>query len=560
MILAARRPPLGDAAAHVASVAPAHGAAGDSLTVAGWTVVSRVTGLVRIAATGAVLGPTLLGNTFQFTNTLPNLLYYGLLAGSLYSSLLVPALVPHVDRGDRGSAERLAGGFLGVTLLGLVVLVPLAVLLAPVTLGLTSPEQAGMAGPQQARLALLLFLMFVPQVFCYAFVGAASATMNAHGRFGLAAAAPALENVGIVAVLSVVAVLRHARPAGPDDVGPSELLLLGLGTAGAVAAHAALQWWGARRAGVTLRPLAGWRDPDVARILRRALPSLGQAGGLAVQVLVLLSLANGVAGGVVALQMALGFVYLAVAVGVTPIALATLPWLARLFVGSDGETFHDTFIRSVRLALFVAVPAAVGCLTLSPLLSRLVTAGGMATAAGAAMVSGPLAALATAIVGQAVFATCSYAFYARMDTRSPLLATLIQVCVCLLGATLALELLDGTRLLVGLGASYSAGTIAGATFMWRLLARRLVAGRERLLPSVLRTSCAALATVLPVWATARVLSSAWPAGAGEAVGALAAAAVGAGTFLTASRMLHAPEVAWLAQSVRRGARRLERLP
>ena len=75
-------------------------AAGDSLTVAAWTVVSRVTGLVRIAAIGAVLGPTLLGNTFQFTNALPNLLYYGLLAGSLFSSLLVPALVHHVDVQD----------------------------------------------------------------------------------------------------------------------------------------------------------------------------------------------------------------------------------------------------------------------------------------------------------------------------------------------------------------------------------------------------------------------------------------------------------------------------
>src|SRR5882757_4930482 len=82
------------------------GAAGDSVTVAAWTLVSRVTGVVKIAAIGAVLGPTFFGNAYQFTNSVPNLIYYGFLAGSLFSSLLVPALVHHIDTGDRASSER----------------------------------------------------------------------------------------------------------------------------------------------------------------------------------------------------------------------------------------------------------------------------------------------------------------------------------------------------------------------------------------------------------------------------------------------------------------------
>ena len=71
------------------------------MTVAAWTIVSRVTGLARFAVIGAVLGPTFFGNTYQFTNSLPNLVYYGFLAGSLFSSLLVPALVRHIDAGEQ---------------------------------------------------------------------------------------------------------------------------------------------------------------------------------------------------------------------------------------------------------------------------------------------------------------------------------------------------------------------------------------------------------------------------------------------------------------------------
>ena len=96
-----------------AELAKPASAAGDSLTVAAWTVVSRVTGLARVAVIGAVLGPTYSGNTYQFTNTLPNLLYYGFLAGGFFSSLLAPALVRHIDIGNRRASERVAGGFLG---------------------------------------------------------------------------------------------------------------------------------------------------------------------------------------------------------------------------------------------------------------------------------------------------------------------------------------------------------------------------------------------------------------------------------------------------------------
>ena len=530
-------------------------AAGDSLTVAAWTVVSRVTGLVRIAVIGAVLGPTLLGNTFQFTNALPNLLYYGLLAGSLFSSLLVPALVHHVDAQDSRASERLAGGFLGVTLIALAVVVPLALVLAPELLAVTAPHGADPASAaEQARLARLLFLMFVPQVFCYAIVGTASATMNAHRRFGLAAAAPALENIGIILVLCLTAVVMSADPSRLDQLGMGALLLLGLGTTSAVAAHAGLQWWGARRAGVVLRPFAGWRNPEVTTVIRRALPSLGQAGLLACQVLVLLAAANHTPGGVVGFQMALSFVYLAIAIGVTPVALTALPWLARLFVRREHEMFHDMFVRSVGLGLFVAVPAAVGCVLLAPPLARSVAVGRMASEAGVSMVTGSLAALAAAILGQAVLTMCSYAFYAQKDTRSPLLATCAQVAICGVGTVFAMMFLRGVSLITGLGVAYSVGTIAGALCMWRMLSGRIFTGPQRLLPSILRTGLAALAMAGPVWLTTHAVFAASSGRTGAGLAIAAGAAVGITTFVGVSALLRAPELTWLLKSVRRGDR------
>ena len=63
--------------------------------------LSRVSGVVRVLVVGAVLGPTHLGDAYQVTNTLPNLIWYGFLAGSLVPALLVPVLVRQIERRRR---------------------------------------------------------------------------------------------------------------------------------------------------------------------------------------------------------------------------------------------------------------------------------------------------------------------------------------------------------------------------------------------------------------------------------------------------------------------------
>src|SRR5204862_7263397 len=93
-------------------------------------------------------------------------------------------------------------------------------------------------------------------------------------------------------------------------------------------------------AGVLLMPRPGWRDPEVRVVIRRALPSLAQAGLLAFQVLTLLVVANRLPGGVVAFQIALNFYYLAIALGATPVALSLLPRLSRMRLDGGVAAFR----------------------------------------------------------------------------------------------------------------------------------------------------------------------------------------------------------------------------
>jgi putative peptidoglycan lipid II flippase len=543
--VSSERPPARVPAEGEAGGGAAAAAAGDSVRVAGWTLVSRLTGVVRVIAIGAVLGPTLLGNTFQFTNTLPNLVYYGFLAGALFSSLLVPALVGELDRGDLPAAERVAGGLLGVALAALTVAAGAAVVAGPLLLRLGAlGTQSAAVGAAQERVGRLLLVLVIPQVLLYAVVGTSTAVMNARRRFALAAAAPALENVGTLAVLGSAALL-YGTAGRIGAVPGGELALLGAGATGAVAVHAAVQWCGARRAGVTLTPRAGWRDPEVRALGRRALPALGLAGVAAVQLLAVLVLANRVAGGVVAVQIGLTFYFFVLALGATPVAISLLPRLARLTGADDRAEFREVLARGVALVLFVTVPAAVGYVVLARPLAEVTAVGQMNSDEGVRLIATSLAALAPGVVGEGLFQVFTYAFYARKDTRAPLRSMTVQVTVFTALALSALAVGPEAVPLV-LGLSYSAANVVGAWHLAAHLRRSLGGlGGGRFWPCLRRVGAATALMAGPAWALGVLVPRLVGGRAGWLLAVVAAAVVGAGVFLLLQAWWRAPELAWV---------------
>jgi putative peptidoglycan lipid II flippase len=516
-----------------------------------WTIVSRVTGLLKIVAVGAVLGATYLGNTYQSINSLPNLVYYQLLAGSLFASLLVPPLVRHIDQEDRHGAQRLVEGFLGTLLLvaaaASVILIALGPLIMKLlTLGVHDPATAA----AQQRVGWLLLAMFVPQIALYIVAGCGAAAMNASGRFALAAAAPALESAGMIAVL-LTAGLLFGTATGILDVTTPELLLLGLGTTAAVGLHATCQWLGARASGLKLVPAIGWRDPEVRRVLKRILPTLAFTGLAALQIFAVMIVANTVRGGFVAFQLALNFFYLPIAIVTWPIARAILPQLSRLHHAGDARGFRDEFLRGMAVASFVTVPIAVGYLVLAPAVGTAVSFGALAEGGGAHLMAISLASLAPGLVAETWFILGTNALYAQHDARTPLRSMAIRVGVSLVVMAVA-RAVGGGSVLVLLGVALSAGSLAGAIDLWVRLRRRLPDGRFSLPRSLGRTGLAATVMGGAVF----VVTLAFGHGVGHvkavieiAVGSL----VGLVVFGATQMALRAPELGWLRSSI--GARR-----
>jgi putative peptidoglycan lipid II flippase len=437
-----------------------------TLTITAWNSVSRATGFVRVLAVGAALGTTFLGNTYQSSNLVSNLLFE-ILASGLLSAPLIPAFVGLLDQGDREGASRLAG-----TLLGLALVVLGAVAVAGVLLGhaimrlLTLSVSDAAVRQAEVRLGAFFLWFFLPQVLLYAVGAVASAFLNAARRFAAAAFAPVANNVAVTATMVAFIAMRHGhKPA--LGIPLSQKLVLAIGTTGGVLAMSAVPAVALARAGYWLRPRVDTANPHLRSVAR--IGAWGAVMLAAAQVLigVTLVLANRVEGGVVAYSIAFTFFLLPHAVIAHPLYTALYPRLAAHVHAGDHRAFSADVAAGVRrLALFV-LPASALVVVFAPLALRFVHLGAL-DKAGASFVGRVLAAYAFGLFGYSAFQLLARAATAAGDARAPALVgigmTVVGGALMIAGSSLA----HGRDKVVALGVAHSIAMTAGAAVLWSM--------------------------------------------------------------------------------------------
>jgi putative peptidoglycan lipid II flippase len=294
--------------------------------------------LVRVLVVAAVLGTTFLGNTYQTANTVPNIVFE-LVAAGVLTAVLLPSLVRLLDGPDPGVGEHVARSVLGIVGAALAAIAVIGMVLAPTIMrALLSGAPAGDIRDDQVRVGTLLLRCFLPQLVVYAAGMVATGVLHARGSFALPAIAPAVNNVVVTATYVWFWLLTRGEAPGLD-LGLAEQLVLGLGTTAGVVAFCALPVVAAIRGGVSLRPRFDARHPEVRRLARLGGWAVVQLAGTQLLLVVVLVLANGVEGGVVAYQLAFTVFLLPHAVVALPVATALYPVLARAVGAGDGRSF-----------------------------------------------------------------------------------------------------------------------------------------------------------------------------------------------------------------------------
>jgi putative peptidoglycan lipid II flippase len=518
------------------------------------TLLSRVTGLLRVTVLVATLGvgESRLADVYNVANTTPNIIYE-LVLGGILSSIFVPVFVE--VRNTRGvrQAWHVARATMTIAIvgLGLLALAGIAASSWIIRLYIHSGSPAERAEAVQVGGQLLA--MFMPQIVFYGVGSVMTGLLNANRRFGVPMFAPILNNLVVIAVGLTFHFLVGQQVPQLGEVTTGQKLLLGLGTTAGVAAMTLVQWPFLRRIGFRFHFVWNWRDRAIRKMATLSAFTVGyvvtnQLGYLLVPVL-----AYGVQGGYTAYTTAFIFFQLPHGVFAVSVMTALLPPLSEQAVAGDWDAFRATLARGIRLTAAVLLPAALGYLALAGPIVRLLLEHGVVTGASTELLTRVLVVFVLGLVPFSTFQLLLRAFYALQDTRTTFLVNLVAVGTNVVANLLLFALLPEPWKVPGLALGHAAHYTVGSALLLALLSRR-IGGLEggRVLGSVARMLVAAVAMALVAALAGRAAGA--PLGPGflrDLVTVVVGVGAGLGTYLLATRLLRVEEVGLLLDVVRR---------
>ncbi len=386
--------------------------------VAGGTAVSRIAGLVREVLMAQVFGTSLETSAFVVAFRIPNL-FRKLFGEGALSSAFIPAYAEAVTRGGTAAGERLLAKTAGFVI---------AVLGAVAAVGVlaTFPLQAWLAATPRFAAILPLLRIMLPYAPLICVAALAMGALNVLRSFWVPALAAALLNIIWIVVLVGVC------PFVADDPGV-RIRIVAWAVLAAGVAQALFQVVALRRLGVQLIPdLRWWNDPQVRRVLQRALP-LALASGV-VQVNVCIDGFLAMWAGTwapAALEYADRLVYLPLGLVGTAFATVLLPTFSRQAAAADPAAIPPTLERALRNIVLLMAPAAVGLLVLALPIIQLVYQhpGGRFDAESALYSSRALAFYAPGLLVFCLHKAITPACYAIGDTVTPVRVSLVAVAL-----------------------------------------------------------------------------------------------------------------------------------
>ena len=518
--------------------------AGAAGLVATGFIASRLLGLLRSVAIADAFGTEPELGAYFVAFRVPDLVFQ-LLAGAALASAFIPVFSRVVLDDGEDDAWRLASSVLNLISLATFVLAALAFALAPLIVPLLAPglgEASGRADELHALAVELTRVMLISPLM-FGVSGMLTGILNARQHFLAPSIAPLLYNLGIILGAVVLA----------DRWGVHGLAWgVVIGSVGHLVVQLPALW----AVGMRWRPSLGFASAGVREVMRLMGPRVIGLAAAQVNLVVVMFFASFVSDEAIS-AVNFAFLVMLLPVGVVGMAISTaaFPALATLGAEEDIEGLGRSIDGTLRMILFLAIPASAGLVLLADPVVRLLLQRGAFDADSTSLVVSVLVVYAVAAWAHASIEIMSRGFYALSDTRTPVAIAVLGMLLNVAGCAALVEPFG----IAGLAASASMAAVIEFVLLWWALRGTLrrwgvrTLGVATLGRSVLRT---ALATVVMTQVVVLLLLLLHQVGAdaGELLGALVlVAAGGAGglaVFVGVAAVLGSGEyravVGWLA--------------
>ncbi len=381
------------------------------------TMISRVFGLVRDMVIAAFFGASWMTDAFWIAFRIPNMLRRLLGEGSLTISF-VPVFTEYLEKKSKEEAIELAQNVFTILSIILAVVSVLGILLSPIIVGILAP--GFISDPHKFSLTVFLNQLMFPYIFFIALVALCMGILNSFRHFTAPALSPVLLNIAMIATAFAL------RPFFNE---PITSLAIGVLIGGVL--QLAMQWPVLLKFGIKFKFRFNLRHPGLKQIGMLMLPAIFSAGVGTINTLItgmiLASLLP--SGSVTYLFYADRIMELPLGIFAIAIGTAALPSFSKHVATDQMDELKSGIAFSLRLMLFVTIPAMVALMALNlPIISVLFQRG--AFDARAAQLTGQaLFCYALGLWALSVLRVFISSFFALHDSKWPLKAAIVALIV-----------------------------------------------------------------------------------------------------------------------------------
>lgn len=506
--------------------------------VGGLTLLSRIAGLVRdslIAALFSKAGTDAFFIAFRIPNVLRNLLAEGSLTISF-----IPVLAGHRRRSEeeaRGFTAAALGTFAIVLLLATVA----GVVFAPYIVRAFAYGFVYSEG--KLELAVTLTRLLFPYLWFVGITALAMGVLNTLGHFAAPALSPVVLNLSIIGCAVGLTPLFRTLGFDPVMVLAAGVLLGGMG-------QVAVQLPPMAARGYLPRPRVQFRHEGVREVARLMGPAVFGLAIYQINIILAGQFASFLGDGAVSyLYYAQRLVEFPMGLFSVAMATAAMPTLSSQAAAGELDKLKETWRSSLRLSLFMVVPASIALGWLGTPLCAVIFQRGQFDFADTQQTAATLAGFAVGMWAAAGVRGTVPLFYALKDTRTP-----VRIAAASLGAYVAAALLLRDSLgTVGLALAVAISSTVN--FVGLLLALRRRIGSLGLRTLIRSTARDAVLGGVAVGLAALVASlGRWSQGGRDPynyVVLLAAVLTGVAAYLLVTALTRADELRQLAGALRR---------
>lgn len=503
------------------------------------TLISRITGFLWKLLLAFAVGFSVVNDSFNVSNTLPNSIFE-LLIGGVLTSVVVPVLV-RSQKADADGGQRFVQQMMTLAVVVLGIGTIIAVVCAPLLTWIFVTE----SDTSNTDLVNVLAYLLLPQIFFYGLSALAGAILQSKQIFSPPAWAPVVNNLVVIVTIGVYMLLPGEMSLDPVSMTDAHVLVLGLGVTLGVVSQAAIQVPALRATGFTFRWRWGW-DSRLSEFGGLALWMLAYVAVSQVGLIALSRVAfTGDAGGWSTYNYVWMLLQLPYGVIGFSIMTAILPRMSAAAADGDYAKVIDDLSLGNRLSTVTLMPVSAIMTALGvPLALSLF---GLRGETGSATTLGlALAISAFGVLPYALTMMQMRTFNSLNDARTPTLIMVVMTVAKVLLAILVAAMLPPDQIVFGLtfvnSFTFIVGWLVGEAWLRHRLGQL---GSRRFLVTLGKSLIASVIGGLAAWGVALGVDALVPGSAGAGTGwlqLLIGSAVGFAVIFGIMSMLRVTEL------------------